>query len=142
MLCCLHPDCQNLPERNGYCSSCNRRKRKEETDALKPKKISKPIRKISRKLSSYLKRYALMRDEWIIDKMCVVFPRFPAIEPHHSLGRSHDEFYDSWAEANDIPLLLDIRFWKPVSRMGHIKIEGSPEWAYKMGFSESRLSKK
>jgi hypothetical protein len=37
-------------------------------------------------------------------------------------------------------LLLDQRFWLAVSRKGHKAIEQNPEWAKKMGFSESRLT--
>jgi hypothetical protein len=139
---CSIPECPNIPERNGTCSSHNRSARKAESDALKVKKKQKPIKHMSNKLANYYKRYVDIRDEWIKGKMCVVFPALPAIEPHHAHGRSYNEFYDDWAVYNDIPLLLDTRFWKPVSRAGHIQIEGSPEWAYKMGFSESRLSKK
>jgi hypothetical protein len=37
-------------------------------------------------------------------------------------------------------LLLDQKFWLAVSRKGHKAIEANPEWAKKMGFSESRLT--
>lgn len=126
----------------GLCASCSRAERRAETDALKPKKKQKPIKPMSNKLASYYKRYIVIRDEWVMGKMCVVFRQLPAIEPHHSHGRSYTEFYDKWAQDNDIPLLLDIRLWKPVSRAGHIQIESNPHWAFINGFSESRLSKK
>lgn len=135
-------ECGTIKCRLDICESCARLQRKAESDALKVKKKPKQIKHMSNKLANYYRRYVEIRDEWIKGKMCVVFPALPAIEPHHAHGRSYTEFYDDWAVYNDIPLLLDTRFWKPVSRAGHIQIEGSPEWAYKMGFSESRLSKK
>ena len=64
MLCCLHPDCQNLPERNGFCSSCNRRKRKEETDALKPKKVYKIPKRSDKKIDDD-KLYTKLRKQYL-----------------------------------------------------------------------------
>src|SRR6185295_6773765 len=91
MLCCLHPDCQNLPERNGFCSSCNRRKRKEETDALKPKKVYK-IAKISPKLKENLKTYTALRRVFLESKpkceaRILLFCTYKSEEIHHRRGR-------------------------------------------------------
>jgi hypothetical protein len=64
MLCCLHPDCQNLPERNGYCPRHNRENRKAETDALKVKK-KYVIPKTSPKMKQELKTYSVLRKEYL-----------------------------------------------------------------------------
>lgn len=61
------------------------------------------------------------------NKQCRVFPDQRAIEVHHMKGRIGS-------------LLLDKRFWLPVSRDGHMKVERNPNWAKENGYSLSRLS--
>lgn len=102
----------------------------------------KPIKKVSDKLAIRLKEYARIKARWLPGKKCAVFKELDAIECHHSAGRSPDEYYDEWAQERDIPLLLDIRFWVPVSREGHIEIELNRKWAESMGYTESRLTKR
>lgn len=133
MLCCLHPDCQNLPERNGYCSSCNRRKRKEETDALKPKKIPKPIPKKSARMTEDLKTYNVLRKVFLESKpICEAKIKDiclgPADQIHHKIGRGEN--------------LLNVKTWLAVCFDCHQWITLHPEEAIKLGLSESRLSKK
>lgn len=118
------------------CASCAALHRKADRMKLKEKK---PIKKVSDKLADRLKQYVIIKAKWLPGKMCCVFPDKIAIECHHSAGRSHNGYYDEWAEQNDIPLLLDVRWWKPVSREGHMKIENFPEWAKENGYSESRI---
>lgn len=134
----MYCDCGNVVENKdtGLCASCAALHRKAERIKLKEKK---PIKKVSDKLADRLKQYVIIKAKWLPGKMCCVFPDKVAIEPHHSAGRSHNGYYDEWAEQNDIPLLLDVRWWKPVSREGHEKIENNPEWAKANGYSESRI---
>lgn len=56
---------------------------------------------------------------------------------HHKRGRVG--YADQWARDNDIPLLLDPRFFLGVSREGHEWIESHPKEARELGYSESRL---
>jgi len=140
---CKVEGCDNYCEgRTDQCASHNAILRKSERLAEKQflkKSTQTGIKKVSDKLAARLKKYVEIKAKWLPGKMCCVFPDQRSIEPHHSAGRSPDAYYDEWAEQQDIPLLLDVRWWKPVSRDGHIKIENNPEWAKENGFSESRL---
>lgn len=84
--------------------------------------------------------YEKAREEFFSDplnKFCRVFPGKLATEVHHKKGRNG--YADKWAKDNDIPLLIDKRYFLPVSRDGHNKIEKNPDWAYALGYSQSRL---
>jgi hypothetical protein len=120
----------------GLCATCGANDRKADRVTVKEKTA---VKTVSNKLAVLHRRYAVLKAKWLPGKMCCVFPHLPAVEPHHSAGRSPDGYYDEWALVNDIPLLLDVRWWKPVSREGHMKIEMNPEWAKEMGYSESRI---
>jgi hypothetical protein len=71
---------------------------------------------------------------------CAVFPNKKATEIHHILKRRG--YADQYAEKNNIPLLIDERFFLAVSNLGHQKIENNPDWAYKNGFSLKNNTKK
>lgn len=72
--------------------------------------------------------YVAKKKVWIKGKRCAVHPKLPAVDIHHMKGRVGK-------------LLLDERYWLPVSRKGHIKIENNPLWAKEMGYSDYRLTK-
>ena len=71
---------------------------------------------------------------------CAVFTNKKATEIHNILKRRG--FADQYAEQNNIPLLIDERFFLAVSNSGHQKIENNPDWAYKNGFSLKNNTKK
>lgn len=129
------------------CASHNREARKElKLAEFKFKKIQgksfeqKPIPKVSNKMARLLQEYTKIKRGWIKGKMCAVLKNAPATEVHHMMGRTG--YADQFARDNDIPLLIDTRFWLPVSRAGHRKVELLPDWAKKQGFSLSRLEKR
>jgi len=66
----------------------------------------KPTTEYMRKRNAFLSKY----------RKCAVYPMLDASEPHHSRGRLG-------------PLLLDERYWIPVSRIGHCRIDAEREWA-------------
>lgn len=135
----------------GRCASCNRMKRKlekMEVDAWKKrekallkaregKKKQAPIAKVSGKMASQLRIYTAKKAKWIAGKRCAVFPELQAQDVHHKKGRVG--YADEWAREQGITLLLDERFWLPVSREGHTKIELNPTWAKEKGYSLNRL---
>ncbi len=137
------------------CASHNHEARKQLRMASKEKKVyviprdakikplelkkHKPIPKVSGKMARMLQEYSKLKKPWIKGKMCAVLKNVPATDIHHKKGRVG--FADKFARDNDIPLLLDERYWLPVSRAGHIKIELLPEWAKEQGFSLSRSEK-
>jgi len=97
------------------------------------------IPKKSHKKAKYDKKYSAIRKEFLAkNSNCAVYPHRKATEVHHKKGRQHDIFADDWARENDIPLLVDVRFFLAVSREGHNEIEEHPNWAKKKGFSLDR----
>lgn len=122
------------------CASCNKLHRKISNIKLPEEK--EPIKKQSEEMKRLMAIYVRQKMKWIKGKMCAVLKNVPATDVHHSAGRSINEFYDEWARERNICLLLDERFWIPVSREGHIEIENRPDWAKLMGYSESRLTVK
>lgn len=58
---------------------------------------------------------------------------------HHKKGRSINSYADQWAKDNDIPILIDPRFFLGVSREGHQWIETHPKQARELGYTLTRL---
>ncbi|MDR4892241.1 MULTISPECIES: hypothetical protein [unclassified Chryseobacterium] len=107
----------------------------------KPKelKIRKPLPKVSKKRAVENAKYTVNRLEFLgkpENRICPVTGQ-ETTDIHHKMGRVG--FADQWARINNVPLLLDIRFWLAVSRDGHNKIEMNPEWAKEMEYSLNRL---
>lgn len=90
----------------------------------KPKKAK--INQVSDKRKAANKIYSEERKKFLAGKMCAVFPKEKATDVHHMKGRVGK-------------LFLDKRYWLPVSRAGHRKIEENPNWAKEMGYSLNRL---
>jgi len=91
--------------------------------------VKKPykIKPRSAKRAQEDKSYNAMVKAWLHGKICPECG-LPATEVHHKKGRIGK-------------LLLDIRFWLPVTPDCHKKIELNPEWAKEKGYSLSRLAK-
>lgn len=133
-------DCSNCGRRaragSDLCASCEAFERKSER--LQMAKDSKPIRKVSENQSKLLAKYNAKRKAWIRGKKCAVYKDLPAEDVHHMQGRTG--YADEWARENEVPLLLDERFWLPVSRDAHKKITDDTAWAWQQGFSFKRVS--
>ena len=115
------------------CDTC--RKKRVKPPNLKLKSLYKPIRKKSVKRQAQELQYLSDRIIFLSkpeNKICPVTGQ-PATEIHHV--RKRRGYADEWARLNNIPLLLDQRFWLAVSRDGHNEIEDNPEWAYEKGYS-------
>jgi hypothetical protein len=102
----------------------------------KAKKQPKPINKVSAKRKDENKMYSPLRLQFLhFNKVCPITGGATE-DVHHKMGRIG--FADDFAREENIPLLLDERFWLAVSREGHRKIEENPEWAYEQGYSIKR----
>lgn len=134
----------------GPCATCERDQRKELEQEKKQlrdhqkkvqmaKKGQKPIQAVSDKQAEALSGYYRESKEWLRGKRCAVYPTLSAKEVHHRKGREINAYADDWARENGVSLLMDKRFWLPVSRVGHAMIEAKPEWAKEKGFSLDRL---
>lgn len=93
----------------------------------KPKKVYQLAYR-TKKRSKQERQYNAEVKEYLRGKMCAVFPERKATEVHHMKGRTGG-------------LLLDKRYWLPVSRDGHQKIENNPQWALEQGFRILRTAK-
>ena len=122
-----------------YCSyEC----KKNNTTPTKSKNYTIP--KQSKKMAALMPRYYKIRADFMnaLDSQdCPVYPDKSISDVHHKKGRSPDAYADDWARENNIPLLLDVRFFLAVSRYGHDYIEANPKWAKEMGYSLDRLTK-
>ncbi len=117
------------------CGTCNKLNRKRDTQIVKE---VTPIKKVSDKQAILDRKYLAKRAKWIKGKMCAVFPKEKATECHHMAGRVG--YHDEWARDNEMPLLLDERFWLPVSEAGHKKITNNPKWASENKFTFLRVT--
>ena len=119
-------------ERNGNCASCNHALRRAER--MKAPEPSQPIAKVSAKQSKALNQYAKIRQKFLLGKWCAYHgkPCLPT-DIHHAMGRV------GFADDQEIPLLLDVRYFIPLCREAHKYIEENPKFAKENGYSESRL---
>ena len=152
---CGRPSANLRDKADNRCDTCKRNERKfaemeriaqEKRDRakidirLKRNGLSKPVASASPKLMAYLKRYAPIRDGFLKkNKRCAVYPEKKSTQVHHKEGRSYLTFHDQWAKDNDIPRLLDVRFFLAVSQDGHNWIEANPNAAKEKGWSLNRL---
>ncbi len=86
------------------------------------------------KQASYTERYQQIKEVWLVGKKCAVFPSRDAEQTHHIKGRSVKEFADEWAMNNDVPLLIDERFFLPVTQDGHDHIHKNTVEAREKGW--------
>jgi|SRR5688572_29475408 len=114
-------------ERNGHTGTCNRLTRKQLEFENKPVKAPKPIARVSKKMKVTVSEYSRRKKEFMVGKVCPVYPHLPVEDIHHMRGKVGD-------------LYLNEEYWLAVSRKGHIKIERNPEWAKANGYSVSRLA--
>lgn len=110
--------------------------------SLKPvkiKDIGKPIPKVSKKRLVENAKYTVKRLEFLGKKENQICPinKTQTTDVHHLRGRIG--FADEWARVNNIPLLLDTRFWIALSREAHQYVETHPQWAKENGYSLNRL---
>lgn len=134
---CINGDGKPIENRDtGECASCGAARRKAER--MRASEIGKPISKVSAKMGANLSKYAAKKAKWIRGKKCAVHPELPAEDIHHMVGRVG--YADEWARENDVPLLIDERFWLPVSRIAHQRITDNPKWANENGYSYLRIT--
>lgn len=95
-------------------------------------KASKKQAKLDRQYSAARRGFLMMPE----NKRCAVYPERPATEVHHKMGRR------GFADDQEIPLVIDVRYFLAVSREGHEYIERNPKVARERGWTISRLSKK
>ncbi len=111
----------------GHTSACNRLQRKAATEAAKPPKQKKPIKPVGKAMSQKIAIYTKKKKEFMVGKICPVYPHLKVEDIHHMKSREGD-------------LLLDERYWLAVSRNGHIWIETHPKKAKELGFSLIRTA--
>jgi hypothetical protein len=120
------------------CASCNKIERKtRQVTAFEP---PKPIKKRSDIMSKMMAIYRPKAARFLMGKRCAVYPDKKATQVHHMYTRSIDDFADDWARDNNIPYLLDERFWLPVSEEAHEKITRDSAWAWENQYSFKRIS--
>lgn len=141
--CCKNPECKNLftPRYSAlekYCSyQCANKMRK-------PKKPSNKINPLSKKRAKQNRVYSKERKIFLSkpeNSICFVSgcgKRANTIE--HQKGRKG--FADDYARNNNIPLLLDQRFWKPCCLKHNLAFESDPELSKAYQLSQIHQGKK
>lgn len=111
-------------ERNGFCASCNRRHRKEESAQVKEKK---PIKKVSAKRAVDNQHYAKLRRDYLeAYSVCeVVECHRKSNQIHHMAGRSNE-------------LLTNVDLFLAVCDVCHQRIHAEPIWAESNGYIVKR----
>lgn len=115
------------------CDTCKESRKKPPN--LKLKSLYKKPQRFSKKRQIQELQYLADRIVFLSkpeNQTCPITKQ-PTTEIHHV--RKRRGFADEYARLNNIPLLLDQRFWLAVSREGHQKIEDNPEWAFENGYS-------
>lgn len=123
-----------------FCSKICELKHKSDQQKNTESKPVAPIKRVSDKRAKEEREYSKKRKKWLRkpeNKFCPVTGEL-ATQVHHKKGRIG--FADDWARENNVPLLLDERFWLAVSDDGHKTIELNPGWAKDMGYSVPRLT--
>jgi hypothetical protein len=116
------------------CATCLQLERR--ADRVKMPSDPDPIKKVSQSQAKLLSQYAVIKKRFMLNRWCAYHgkPCLPT-DIHHAKGRV------GFADEQEIPLLLDVRYFVPVCRVGHDYIEANPQFAKDNGFSESRLTK-
>jgi hypothetical protein len=115
-------NCGCYPKGN-ECHICNTK-----AVEVKEKPRYKKIRYRTAKRAREESKYQVRRIIFLLNNpKCAVFPQLRATEVHHQKGRIGD-------------LLLDERFWLPVSQKAHDKITRESAWAEENGYTLSRLA--
>lgn len=125
-------------QNKGLCDTCFYEWRKN-TENGKIHAAKSKINPKSKKRIDIEKEYSKIRKEFLCRKENLICPvtGHAASEIHHKMGRMG--YADDWAVENNIPLLIDERFFLAVSRKGHRKIEENPKWAKENGYSLNRF---
>ncbi len=116
-------NCNYLNKKAGVCEICNHKM----SEVVEKKKYQIP--KASKSRAKENTEYNKQVKVFLEGRQCAVFPELKATEVHHMAGRIEK-------------LLLDQKYWLPVSNKGHIEVEMNPKWAKEHGFSISRLTVK
>jgi hypothetical protein len=118
-------ECQELkPIENrdlGLCASCNKERRDQVDEDLYPE-VRKEFLAMCIRVEATC---PITREPISMDS-----------DIHHKRGRVG--YADKWARDNDISLLIDVRYFLAVSRVGHTWIELNPKKARQMGLSMPR----
>ena len=123
------------------CGSCSALARR--ANRTKASDNNSPINKKSEKQSYWDRKYLNRLKTWKRGKKCAAtFPHDcqPGIECHHMYGRSVNAYHDEWARENEIPELMDERFWMPLCEDAHRYVTEHSKFAWANGYSFKRVS--
>lgn len=127
----------------GLCATCGALVRKAERKELKPRKEFVKLSPISDDRTRLNHKYDRARDRFLKGKQCAArfthecnFHNVKTI--HHMQGRVG--FADDYARENDIPLLIDERFFLPLCLNSHKYINDNPKFAWENQYSFKRIT--
>lgn len=110
----------------------------DEKPEPKPKKEKKPVKKQSAKGKRNTQEYSFLRKEYLSlpeNKKCFIEGcKRAAKTVEHRKGRKG--YADEWARINDVPLILDVRFFAPCCLKHNLELEDNSELAKKYQLSK------
>ena len=121
MKVCNNPDGCSCPNQK-FCKWYGSEKKAKKQCGLKRTRIAPR----SEKAKDYYKIYNALKETYLPGKRCAVFPEKWAGQIHHVRGRATNQFADDWARERDVPLLIDVRWFLPVSQEGHDWVHSHP----------------
>lgn len=137
---CGNPKVEN--QETGQCGSCGAAARKAMRKEFKPKKEVIKLPPISSDRTRMNHKYDRSRTRFLKGKVCAAkfphecnFHTNPTIQ--HMQGRVG--FADEWARDNDIPLLIDERFFLPMCLNSHRYINDNPVFAWENQYAFKRV---
>ena len=127
---------QSAPEQPLIAGKCQRHYwqfRSTKWKKSEPKE-RKPIQKFSKKREKENREYTIKRLQFLAQPENLRCPitKEKATDIHHVMKRIG--YADEWARINNIPLLLDTRYWLAVSREGHRWIHDNSIEAKELGY--------
>lgn len=132
---CTHPGCSYPAWSGGKCRSHDAKDNPEKYRVKRSKSKPKPVsekRKVLNTVYNKMRKEFLARPE---NKYCFIdgcSARANTIE--HAMKR--DGYADQWARDNNIPLLIDERYWKPCCSDHNLELERNPELSKKYQLSK------
>jgi len=119
-------------------------KKKESELNLKQKKIQKPINKVSKKQKILNSKYTVLRIQFLSkpeNQICFVDDcQSKATTIEHRMGRKG--FADQWAMDENIPLIIDQRYFAPCCLFHNLEFENNSELSNKYQLSKIHGGKK
>lgn len=127
-----------------YCSREHALQDQKQKQERQPKKPPVKINQVSKKQAVLNSKYTVLRIEFLSkpeNRTCFIDDCGKIADTvEHIRGRKG--FADEWARENNVPLIIDVRFFKPCCLQHNLELENNPELSKKYQLSKIHGGKK